>query len=194
MDYITIATNEIYLRLANKLKIQLPSLRILTLSDCCEEYQSDPFVASRWLKTNLYKFCKTKTLYLDADVKIAKSIAELKLLKPISMALAFYPTVSECQHISLNELKYTLDFVPANHHQYNSGVMLIDHLSCDLFKHWHNEWLIFKKHDQLALVRAVYKNKLTVKLLAQKYNEPNSRVSTDSVIIHYSGDNKHLIL
>ncbi|MEH2382756.1 MAG: putative nucleotide-diphospho-sugar transferase [Nostoc sp.] len=176
-----------------------PLLKLLPLGDYeitpsfieASEINDDSSFLSRDIKTcqstfSLYK----ETLFLDADILPLKPISELwdyLSQKDMAMVVDRLPTLSLCEHISPEEKSYTLQYLPEGTTQFNSGVILWrDSIQTQfLFELWHQEWLKFKKHDQLALVRAINRTQFSVTRLPQIYNispiDAASRVNNKSV-------------
>lgn len=157
-----------------------PVLKLLQL----DEYQ----ISSRLLETNGHAFSsrdiKTRlnafspyqeTLFLDADILPIGTISGLwdyVSKGDMAMVVDRLPTVSLCDHVSQEEKSYTLGQVPGNTVQFNSGVMLWRDTQAvqSLFSQWHQEWGLFGKQDQLALVRAIHKTQLSITKLPKTYN------------------------
>ena len=92
----------------------------------------------------------------------------------IAMAFDLHPTLLECNHVSRQELEYTLHVCPGDSVQFNTGVMLWKNqpIVKVLFENWFQEWFKFKKHDQLALIRALQTTRTPVVELPNIYNFP----------------------
>ncbi len=137
---------------------------------------SDNAFNSRGIKTRLINWSPyDETLFLDADILPCDAIGALwKLLDCASIAMAKdrLETVELCDHISPIEKSYTLAQVPPFSAQFNSGVMLWKNNTevQKLAAAWQDEWQIFQKHDQLALVRALHRTKIAVATIPQTYN------------------------
>lgn len=159
-----------------------------------QEVTSNAF-ASRDVKTRLFNLSPfTETLYLDADILPCDSVSELwKYLDraPLAMVNDRLPQVEMCDHISLEEKDYTLQQIPPNSAQFNSGVMLWrkNETTQNLFTEWQKEWRIFQKQDQLALVRAIHRCQISVASLPQTYNVS----PIDSVALIEAGHSIHLL-
>jgi hypothetical protein len=131
---------------------------------------------SRNLKTRLAGITPyQETLYVDSDM------LPLKPLDPIwaylaeadfAMAVDRLPTIAQCDHIAKVELDYTMEILPGSTIQFNSGLMLwrSNAATQTLFDQWQQEWQCFKKHDQLAMVRALATTHLKVAQLPVNYN------------------------
>lgn len=161
-----------------------PFLKDLSLSrhhvsvkflDASEVLDTSIFV-SRYLKTCLGRWSPySETLFLDADILPRQPIGQLwHYLEQADFAMAAdrLPTVAMCDHIAQAEKTYTLQRVPADSTQFNSGVMLWrkNTVTQQLFDQWQQEWQIFQKQDQLALVRAIHETGISIAKLPRTYN------------------------
>ena len=132
--------------------------------------------SSRSIKTRLNAYSPyQETLFLDADILPLKPVFDLwDYLNESDFAMVVdrLPMVSLCDHIAPEEKAYTLQRLPGNTVQFNSGVMLWrDSLATQaLFRQWYKEWQQFQKHDQLALIRAIKAVQIPVKKLPITYN------------------------
>ncbi len=132
--------------------------------------------SSRDIKTRLNAFSPyQETLFLDADIIPLGPISGLwdYIAKgDMAMVLDRLPRVSLCDHVSQAEKSYTLEQLPGNTSQYNSGLMLWRNTPAiqSLFSQWHQEWRLFEKQDQLALVRAIHKTQVSINNLPKTYN------------------------
>lgn len=210
LGVVYIATNNYYLDMVNASALSVlkhnPLQEITVLTNLRYEFikQSNvnscfikcptslnSFQASRWLKTQLPLFTPyNRTLYLDADILAINNNKALWNFPNLSMALAYHSTIGNCQHINAIEKSYTLKIIGNdNFPQYNSGVMLFDksRFTLDFFNEWHNQWLKYKQHDQLALSRAIYTLKKEIFTLPLIYNEPFFHLSNNTVHSHFSG-------
>ena len=176
------------------LRQQNPSLPITLLSDCplleqlpLHNYGITPKLldtcalghhafSSRAVKTRLNTYSPyQETLFLDADILSLQPVADLWSYldeSDLAMVVDRLPVVSLCDHIAQVEKAYTLELLPGDTVQFNSGVMLWrDSLATRvLFKQWHEEWQRFQKHDQLALIRAIAAVQIPVAKLPPTYN------------------------
>ncbi len=136
---------------------------------------SSAFV-SRNLKTRLAGITPyQETLYIDSDMLPLKSIAPIwQYLSEADFAMAHdrLPTIAQCDHIAKPELDYTMEILPGDTLQFNSGLMLwrSNAKTQTLFDQWQQEWQCFQKHDQLAMVRALATTQLKVAQLPVNYN------------------------
>jgi Glycosyl transferase family 8 len=181
-----------------------PLLKILSL----EDYEINPrFIqadelnvcgsfSSREVKTRLSTFSPyTETLFLDADIIPLKPLSLLwnyLLQGDMAMALDRLPKLDLCDHISQEEKSYTLQYLPGNTVHFNSGVILWrkNPKTQELFHLWHQEWLKFKKQDQLALIRAINSSQIPITKLPCNYNiSPRDAASmlVDASFLHCWG-------
>ncbi|WP_181357579.1 putative nucleotide-diphospho-sugar transferase [Stenomitos frigidus] len=132
--------------------------------------------SSRSIKTRLNAYSPyQETLFLDADILPLQPVADLWAdlnESDLAMVVDRLPMVSLCDHIAQEEKAYTLQRLPGNTVQFNSGVILWrDSLATQaLFQQWHKEWQQFQKHDQLALIRAIKAVQIPVMKLPMTYN------------------------
>jgi len=132
--------------------------------------------SSRQIKTHLNTLSPYReTLFLDADILPLQPIHDLwnyLAFSDIAMVADRLPMVILCDHVALEEKNYTLQCLPGSTAQFNSGVILWrDTLAVQtLFQQWYKEWQKFKKHDQLALVRALHRTQVPVTELPKTYN------------------------
>ncbi len=141
-----------------------------------QEFDAEDIFGSRLLKTRLVALSPyQETLFLDADILPLRSVLPLwKYLQQADMAMAYdrLPTVALCDHVSAPEKTYTLQLVSGLAPQFNSGVMLWRRNEAveALFAAWEQQWQLFQKQDQLALVRAIHQTQTPVKVLPKTYN------------------------
>lgn len=137
--------------------------------------EGDTFL-SRSVKTHLNELSPyQETLYIDADMLPLKSISQVwDYLDHGDMAMVLdrLPNLALCDHVAQVEIDYTLKLLPGDTHQFNSGLMVWrnNDATQSLFKRWQQEWLVFQKHDQLALVRAIATEKFAVAQMPVNYN------------------------
>jgi lipopolysaccharide biosynthesis glycosyltransferase len=176
-------------------KLSLKSYNISTRLLTPEEIPVNNAFVSRYVKTHLIDWSPYKsTLFLDADILPCAPISDLwKYLEeaPIAMALDRLPTVGMCDHVSSEEKSYTLKQVPPLSTHFNSGVMLFknNEENQKLFTQWQCEWEIFQRQDQLALVRAIDRTKISVAHIPRPYNVS----PRDSVDLIKEGYKIHLL-
>ena len=165
-----------------------------------QEIVPHPFF-SRYLKTRLNFYTPyDQTLFLDADILAIGAISQIwQYLDQADLAIARdrLPEVQQCAHIAQEELDFSLSQLPIHFPHYNSGVFLWRKTAASetLFKHWHQEWLHFQRHDQLALARAIAKTPLALEPLPQEqYNisprdaEPLLKQGNSVYLLHCWGE------
>lgn len=138
---------------------------------------------SRLYKTRIYEHAfERATLFLDADTQCIAPLdpvwEELEH-HDICMCRDLHPDVGDVIRNSMNDperrrpeydLMRSLGLERRTF--YNSGVMLFRRAPAveALFRAWHHEWLRFGHEDQLALVRAIAKSDVAVRLLPDCWN------------------------
>jgi len=118
------------------------------------------------------------TLYLDADTRVQSSVIEKGfdiLHKGWDLAIA--PSENQGSdlfaHIDREEREYTSEVIENFFSlQLQAGVMWFAKTARMemLFNAWRQEWLVFKRHDQAALVRALDRVPLRIWLLGLDWN------------------------
>ncbi len=156
--------------------LDLQNLGITLIKIPIESDKNSNTFVSRNLKTRLAGITPyQETLYIDSDM------LPLKPIDPIwgylsdadfAMAVDRLPTIAQCDHIAPVERDYTMELLPGDTIQFNSGLMLWRNNAAtqSLFDQWQQEWQCFKKHDQLAMVRALATTQLNVAQLPVNYN------------------------
>jgi len=150
---------------------------------------------SRYIKTTLNILSPYQdTLFLDADILPLQPISPLwdhLCLGDFGMVADRLPTLGLCDHIAEDEKEYTLQRLPKETVQFNSGVMLWRNTAATqvLFHRWHQEWQKFQKHDQLALMRAIATTQTSVTKLPNSYNIS----PTDSASVLFDSHSVHLL-
>lgn len=119
-----------------------------------------------------------QTLYLDADTRVqsaAISVGFEMLDKGWDLVLA--PSENQGSrvfaHVDQEERQYTSEFLENTLPlQLQAGVMWFAKTdrSAALFRNWRKEWLIFKRHDQAALVRALDRTACRIWILSLDWN------------------------
>ena len=133
---------------------------------------------SRLIKTLLFDISKFQnTLYLDADIFTLNSISSIwdfLVAYQCCMCIDMLPTLSQCSHISTDEKSETLKVCDEYSDHFNSGVLLWRKTTetRQLFYTWRKEWERFRKHDQLALLRAIKTTRTPINKLPYSYNYP----------------------
>lgn len=157
-------------------------------------FSGDPGYGARFAKLSMDLLAPVefeKILYLDADTEIHGPIdIGFEILKA-GFDMVIVPSLNqgpECMlHLTKEDRDYTekilgisLPFI----FQYQAGVMWFDRKTCgEFFSSWREEWQIFGKQDQGALLRALKKCPIRIWLLGRPYNG----ISGDLVIEHKFG-------
>jgi len=168
--------------------------------------------ASRFHKTQLYRWSFERTLFLDADTIIISPIEEVwELLRGHDLAMApdMHPYVSDVISRSVNdpnrrapEYQLMSELGLNDRRYYNSGVMLFDQNGrmSRMFHRWHQEWNRFGGEDQLALVRAIAATGTRVSTLDSAWNRrPKAFSSVDDArsagvrILHFLSRQRPLL-
>jgi hypothetical protein len=168
--------------------------------------------ASRFHKTQLYRWSFQRTLFLDADTIVISDIAEIwELLRghDVAMAPDMHPSVADVITHSVNdptrrgpEYQLMRDLGLVDRRYYNSGVMLFDQngRTSKMFNRWHQEWNRFGGEDQLALVRAIAASGARVSTLDSAWNRrPRAFSSVDEArsagvrILHFLSRQRPLL-
>jgi hypothetical protein len=132
--------------------------------------------ASRWVKTSLALLSPySQSLYVDADMLAMQPLGPLwRVLNraPIGLVRDRLPLVSLCDHVSDQEKTLTLDALGGDATHFNSGLIVwrSEPATQILFDHWHQQWHLFSRQDQLALVRAIFSSGVQVEALPESYN------------------------
>ena len=168
--------------------------------------------ASRFHKTQLYRWSFDRTLFLDADTIVISPIDEVweQLAgHDIAMAPDMHPNVGDVLARSVNdptrrapEYQLMRDLGLVERRYYNSGVMLFDQNGrmSRTFGRWHQEWNRFGGEDQLALVRALAVTGARVSTLDSAWNRrPKSFSSVNEArdagvrILHFLSRQRQLL-
>ncbi|MDA0267329.1 MAG: putative nucleotide-diphospho-sugar transferase [Cyanobacteria bacterium] len=155
----------------------LPLERYAITPRCLEPLiMADSMGLSRWLKTQINAYSPyDETLFLDADML---PLGNLSSLWPyldqgdIAMATDRMAEIGLCDHVAPEEVQFTLDRLSPHTTHFNSGVLLWRRTATTeaLFAQWHQEWQRFRRHDQLALARAIDRTQTAVVQLPHHYN------------------------
>lgn len=130
----------------------------------------------RWAKVNLDKLTPWKwTLFLDADTRIRGDLSIGFRLLAAGYDLVMVPSRSQrnkgLQHLGREERRMTLDELPLDPLQLNTGVMWFGPGIGSLFEIWREEWERWQDKDQGALLRALNRHPVAVALLGWPYND-----------------------
>jgi len=171
-----------------------PELPIAAIGDpeggrCGADYwisHPDLSLGAREVKTRIYSLSPWKhTLYLDADTEVVgKTDGGFRLLDFFDVVLAIDPNkiLSRATWKALDpeELAATKGEIgTAEVQYYNSGVILFqrnDRLRA-FFQDWHAQWLRWRKQDQLALLRALYRHPVRVAPMREPWNTHRKTVA-----------------
>lgn len=138
--------------------------------------------ASRFHKTQLYRWSFDRTLFLDADTVVISPIEPIWANladHDLAMASDLHSSVAKVVTESVTdptrrapEYQLMRELGLIDRRYYNSGVMLFRQSRgmAHLFTDWHREWNRFRGEDQLALVRAIASSGITVKTLDSSWN------------------------
>ena len=152
------------------------SPRLLDRNEIAQSTFAQTTFPSRSVKTRLNAYSPyQETLFLDADILPLQPVSDLWAYlneSDLAMVVDRLPMISLCDHIAQEEKAYTLQRLPGNTVQFNSGVMLWRESSATqtFFERWYEEWQQFQKHDQLALIRAIKAVQMPVTKLPITYN------------------------
>jgi Glycosyl transferase family 8 len=148
--------------------------------------------ASRFHKTQLYRWSFDHTLFLDADTIVVSSIEQIwENLRGHDLAMApdLHSSVAQVIANSVNdparrapEYQLMRELGLTERRYYNSGVLLFrrNRRTADLFARWHEEWNRFGGEDQLALIRAIASSGAKVRTLDSSWNRrPKAFASAD---------------
>ncbi len=155
----------------------------------------NPSYLSRSIKTTLNTLSPyQETLFLDADILPLQPVSALwdhLCLGDFGMVADRLPTLDLCDHVAEEEKDYTLQRLPKETMQFNSGVMLWRNTAATqaLFQQWHQEWQKFQKHDQLALMRAIATTQTSIIKLPSSYNIS----PIDSASVLFDNHSVHLL-
>lgn len=181
---ITLAENAIAtLRLFNK------TLSVSVISDQDVKgantmiYHEDTDAGARSIKTSVYFLTPyDKTLFMDADTEL-KCDPEpyFGLLDKVDLVMGQDVTRifnrTDHPHLVKKEVIATIEETNGGEFiQYNTGVILFN--KCDqvekLMRAWHEEWQRWKRQDQPAMFRAMYRHPVRIAPLREPFNTHHS--------------------
>jgi SAM-dependent methyltransferase len=145
---------------------------------------------ARVQKTGMYWLSPFReTLFMDADTLLQKSpmhAFELLELTDLVLGLDVWYTVEQINWPALvpEEVTVTRGELPTSSLlYYNSGVIAFRRSPAaqKLFTAWHQEWLRWAQHDQLALARAMYKNPVRIATMRESWQ---TRKDHNGVVFH----------
>jgi len=142
----------------------------------------------RWAKVNLYNLSPFEdTLYLDADTRVQGNLETgFRLLELGADLVLVASQARTLKHLYPEEREYTIASLPLHPLHLNTGVMYWrrNDATHALFKTWRKEWLRFEDKDQGALLRALHRNPVVLRLLGRPYN---SQDKATAIILHLFG-------
>lgn len=134
---------------------------------------------ARTWKTQMYSLSPfDKTLFLDADTEVLSSLDPgFGLLNYVDMVIVQdYNRVfadNKWPHLNKEEVAVTVSELGTNQFMYfNSGVIFFqknDRIN-QMMTAWHKEWLRWKMHDQMALLRAIHNNPIRIAPIRAPWN------------------------
>jgi hypothetical protein len=137
-------------------------------------------VGARTWKTQIYALSPfDETLFLDADTECVSSPqAGFDLLRLVDVVLVQDCDRRVCERHHANhdpeERTATLAEIGADGDllYYNSGVIFFKRnaRTLNLFTAWYTEWQRWRKHDQLAFARALYRNPVRIGTMRESWN------------------------
>lgn len=134
---------------------------------------------ARTQKTSMYRLSPFKeTLYLDADTEVVASPeAGYRMLQWVDLVLGqdvhrrladatWHSLTKEERDATIKEIG-TDDVL-----YYNSGVIFFrrNERVEAMMSAWHSEWQRWRKHDQMALLRAIYSNPVRIATIREPWN------------------------
>jgi hypothetical protein len=165
-------------KFARKLPVAVVSDTLFMAADK-NIYHPESDRGARTQKTQMYRLSPFKlTLFLDADTEMLSSPdAGFELLQYVDLVL--------CQDVTRNfaddhwqphnkeEVAETVKALGTGQHMYfNSGVIFFqrnERVSA-LMDAWHEEWLRFGTHDQMALLRAIHRCPVRIAPMRSPWN------------------------
>lgn len=149
-------------------------------------YHPDLSLGAREVKTRIYSLSLWKrTLYLDADTEIVgNGDGGFGLLDFFDVVLAIDPNkiLSRAKWKALRpeEVEATKGEIgTAEVQYYNSGVIFFrrnERCRC-FFQEWHKQWKRWQQQDQLALLRALYRQPVRVAPMREPWNTHRKSVA-----------------
>ncbi len=135
----------------------------------------------RWAKVNLDTLSPWDwTLFLDADTRIHGDLSIGFQLLEAGYDLVMVPSRAQrnkgLRHLTAEERRVTLEELPIDPLQLNTGVMWFGPRAAPLFALWREEWERWKDKDQGALLRALNRHPVAVALLGLPYNDKRGEV------------------
>lgn len=160
----------------------------------------DKDIGARWAKTKIYDIAPADweyVLYLDADTEVVGDLSfifnvlsdgwEFVICKNPDK---YHTTRRMVRPDNADECNLTFERMGTNDAlQWNGGVFAFRRCPRTeaFFKAWHEEWQVYGKRDQAALLRAMWRNPLRVYTLGNEWNTVTRYVDPNSTagILHY---------
>lgn len=142
-------------------------------------FHPDVDLGARAAKTRMYSLSPfRKTLYLDADTQVLSSASGgFQLLDFFDVVLAIDPNkiLSRVKWPALipEEVGTTkAEIGTAEVQYYQSGVIFFqrNERNRQFFQEWHAQWVRWRKQDQMALLRALYRHPVRVAPMREPWN------------------------
>jgi hypothetical protein len=135
----------------------------------------------RWAKVNLDKLSPwSQTLFLDADTRVCGRLDLGFRLLDFGWQVVMVPSLPQrekgLRHLSVEERRVTLDELPVDPLQLNTGVMWFSRDAAPLFDVWRAEWERWRDKDQGAFLRALERRPAKIALLDQAFNSKGGAV------------------
>lgn len=185
----------------------LPGVPIAVSADSTiggEDYlipEPDRDIGGRWAKTLIYDITPQSwnyVLYLDADTEIISPDVKF-LFEALQDGWEFVICKNPERYASTrfmhrpdnqDEIEYTFEQTQCNELiQWNGGVFGFrrNERVKAFFKAWHEEWQVYGKRDQAALIRAMWKVPLRVLTLGNEWNTVTRYIdpAKSAGILHY---------
>jgi hypothetical protein len=139
----------------------------------------DKDLGARAIKTRVYFLTPyEQTLYMDADTEVqCDPEPYFRLLKDVDMVMGQDPVRifknNRWQALDQSEIQATIKETDGGEMlYYNSGVILFEkNVRVEaLMRQWHTEWKRWKKQDQPALLRALYRCPVRIATMRNAFN------------------------
>lgn len=164
-------------------------------------HEPDHDVGGRWTKTLIYDLAPKEwhyVLYLDADTEVV-SPDVMFLFEALRDGWEFVICKNPERYASTrymhrpdnqDEINFTFEKTGCDHLvQWNGGVFAFrrNERVKKFFQYWHEEWQVWGKRDQAALLRAMWRQPLRVLTLGNEWNTVTRYISPDrsAGILHY---------
>jgi len=164
-------------------KIPVSVISDQEIEDVNNIYHEDTDSGARFIKTSIYFLSPYKrTLYLDADTELKSDpTSYFSLLDKVDLVMGqdvtriFNKTTHP--HLVQEEVEATIEETDGGEFiQYNTGVIFFR--KCDavekLMRAWHEEWKRWKRQDQPAMFRAMYRHPVRIAPMREPFNTHHS--------------------